>query len=299
MSITVHVPATSANLGPGFDCLGLSLTLSNRITLSEQETPLTIQISGEGADWLPRDTHNLVWQAACKVFDLVGRWPVGVMMQLENRIPAGSGLGSSAAAVVGGLVAANALVKGGLTPETLLQLATEMEGHPDNVAPALFGGLTLINQTDTGLHLERIPLPPLQVVIVLPAFDLPTVQARAALPRQIARQDAIFNIGRMGLLLRALPAGDYAKLRVAMQDRLHQPYRLPLVPGLAAAFAAAYTAGAAAVALSGAGPSLIAFAPVGHEQIGIACAAAFAQAGLDSRTWVLYVDTAGTQICTE
>ena len=120
-----------------------------------------------------------------------------------------------------------------------------------------------------------------------------------SLTTQIARQDAIFNIGRMGLLLRALPAGDYAKLRVAMQDRLHQPYRLPLVPGLAAALAAAYTAGAAAVALSGAGPSLIAFAPVGHEQIGIACAAAFAQAGLDSRTWVLYVDTAGTQICTE
>ncbi len=294
-SVTVTVPATTANLGPGFDCLGLALTLYNRVTMTDAAATFTIHVTGEGAAWLPTDESNLVWQSAQRLFETVGKWPSGVQIEQENQIPAGSGLGSSAAAVVSGLVAANALVKAGLSPSELLQLATEIEGHPDNVAPALFGGLTLINHTDHGLHLEQIPVPPLTVVIVLPAFDLPTAQSRAALPPQIPLKDAIFNIGRMGLLVRALQTGDHHKLCVAMQDRLHQPYRLPLVPGLGEAFAAAYSAGASAVALSGAGPSLIAFAPHNHEAIVAACTRAFAQAGLTSRAWVLSVDNTGTK----
>lgn len=295
-TVTVTVPATTANLGPGFDCLGMALSLYNRITFCEQKATFAITIEGEGADWLPHDESNLVWQAAQRLFETVGRWPGGIAIRQENHIPAGSGMGSSAAAVVAGLVAANALVDGGLSPLQLLELASDIEGHPDNVAPALFGGLTLINQTDNGLHLERIPVPPLTVVIVLPDFHLPTAQARAALPRTLSRADAIFNIGRMGLLVRALEAGDWDKLRVAMQDRLHQPYRLPLVPGLKEAFAAAHKAGAVAVALSGAGPSLVAFAPAEHEQIAQASAAALAQAGRQSRAWVLSVDTRGTVV---
>lgn len=292
-SVTVTVPATTANLGPGFDCLGLALTLYNRATFTDAAATFAIHISGEGADWLPTDESNLVWQAAQRLFEVVGKWPSGTHIRLENGIPAGSGLGSSAAAVVAGLVAANVLVEGGLSQPELLELATEIEGHPDNVAPALFGGLTLINQTENGLHLECIPVPALTAVIVLPDFTLPTAQARAALPKQLTRQDAIFNIGRMGLLIQALQTGDHHKLRLAMQDRLHQPYRLPLVPGLAEAFAAAYSSGASGVALSGAGPSLIAFAPQGHAQIASACQHAFSQAGLTSRVWVLTVDTAG------
>lgn len=293
---TVTVPATTANLGPGFDCLGLALALYNRVTMREADTPLTITISGEGADWLPRDERNLTWQAAKRLFAAANKWPSGVVMHQENQIPAGSGLGSSAAAVIAGLVAANGLVQAGLSPAQLLQLAMDMEGHPDNVAPALLGGLTLINQGDEGLHLEQIPVPPLQIMIVLPDFGLPTAQARAALPQHIPLQDAIFNIGRMGLLIRALQAGDHAHLQLAMQDRLHQPYRLPLVPGLEEAFAAAYRAGASGVALSGAGPSLIAFAPANHAAIADACAAAFAQANLGSRSWLLAVDQRGTRI---
>lgn len=292
--VIVTVPATTANLGPGFDCLGLALSLYNRVTFCEQKATFAITIAGEGADWLPTDESNLVWQAAQRLFEAVGRWPGGIAIYQENKIPAGSGMGSSAAAVVAGLVAANALVNGGLSPLQLLELATDIEGHPDNVAPALFGGLTLINQTDNGLHLERIPVPPLTVVLILPDFHLPTAQARAALPPTITRADAIFNIGRMGLLVRALEAGDWDKLRVAMQDRLHQPYRLPLVPGLKEAFAAAYQAGAVGVALSGAGPSLIAFAPTAHDKIAAASAAALAQAGLRSRSWILSVDMTGT-----
>lgn len=292
-SVTVTVPATTANLGPGFDCLGLALTLYNQVTFTDAAATFAIHISGEGAGWLPTDESNLVWQAAQRLFEVVGKWPSGTHIEMENGIPAGSGLGSSAAAVVAGLVAANTLVGGGLSRHELLELATEIEGHPDNVAPALFGGLTLINQTESGLHLECISVPTLTAVIVLPDFTLPTAQARAALPSQITRQDAIFNIGRMGLLVRALQTGEHDKLRLAMQDRLHQPYRLPLVPGLVEAFAAAYSSGASGVALSGAGPSLIAFAPQGHTQIASACQHAFSQAGLTSRAWVLAVETAG------
>lgn len=294
--LTVTVPATTANLGPGFDCLGLALTLYNRVTMQEADTQLTITISGEGADWLPRDERNLTWQAAKRLFAAANKWPSGVIIHQENQIPAGSGLGSSAAAVIGGVVAANELVQAGFSPAQLLQLAVEMEGHPDNVAPALLGGLTLINQENAGLHLEQIPVPPLSVVIVLPDFPLPTAQARAALPQNIPLQDAIFNIGRMGLLIRAFQAGDHEQLRLAMQDRLHQPYRLPLVPGLKEAFAAAYHAGASGVALSGAGPSLIAFAPAHHAAIAEACAAAFTQAGLRSRSWLLTIDPGGTRV---
>lgn len=298
-SVTVTVPATTANLGPGFDCLGLALTLYNRVTFTDAAATFAIHISGEGADWLPTDESNLVWQAAQRLFEVVGKWPSGTHIEMENGIPAGSGLGSSAAAVVAGLVAANTLVGGGLSRHELLELATEIEGHPDNVAPALFGGLTLINQTESGLHLECIPVPTLTSVIVLPDFTLPTAQARAALPAQITRQDAIFNIGRMGLLVRALQTGDHDKLRLAMEDRLHQPYRLPLVPGLVEAFAAAYSAGASGVALSGAGPSLIAFAQQGHAQIASACQQAFSQAGLTSRAWVLAVATEGAIVSSQ
>ena len=138
-------------------------------------------------------------------------------------------------------------------------------------------------------------MPPLKVVVVLPDFFLPTEQARAALPATIPFADSIHNSSRVGLLIRALAAGDYGRLALAMQDRLHQPYRMPLIPGMEAAYAAAYEAGASGVALSGAGPSLIAFAPAGHAAIGAAAAAAFQAAGLRTRSWQLDIDTTGVR----
>jgi homoserine kinase len=294
--VRVMIPATTANLGPGYDCLGMALTLYNEVVFEETAGGLSITVAGEGEGRLPADETNLVVRAAGWLFERVGRWPAGLRVGQVNGIPAGSGLGSSAAAVVGGLVAANALVDGGLERAELLALATEIEGHPDNVAPALYGGLTLVVEDDGRLLVEPIAVRPMQVVVVLPDFDLPTAAARAALPKQVPHGDAVFNAGRLGLLLRALEAGELGRLGVAMQDRLHQPYRLPLVPGLAAAFAAGRAAGAAAVALSGAGPSVIAFAAEGHEGIGEAMAAAFAAAGLSSRRWLLGVETAGVRV---
>lgn len=299
MSITMRVPATTANLGPGFDCLGLALGLYNQVTFAPASSGLSVKIQGEGADELPADSTNLTVVAAERVFARLGRRPPGVQIVQENGIPIGSGLGSSAAAIVGGMLAANALMGGELTRKELLQLAAEMEGHPDNVVPAALGGLVLVNRVGGQMHIESIPTPPLQVVVVLPRFTLATAQARAALPAQVPLTDAVFNAGRTALLVRALAAGDYDKLAVAMQDRLHQPYRLPLVPGLEEALRRARAAGAAGAALSGAGPGVVAFARDNHQQIIQAMQGALSEAGLESRAWVLPVEPAGATIITK
>jgi homoserine kinase len=295
--ITVTVPATSANLGPGFDCLGLALTLHNEAIFTETaDTQLTISIQGDCAGTIPTDSHNLIYQAADKTFAYLGKRPSGLHISQCNTIPVGSGLGSSSAAIITGILGANALVNGNLTRLEVLTLAIEMEGHADNVTPALYGGLTLTLNDGDQLHVEQITIPPLQVVIVLPDFAFPTSQARAALPPQIPRQDAIFNIGRMGLLIHALTTADHNKLRLAMQDRLHQPYRFALIPGSEAVIQAAYHEGATAVALSGAGPSLIAFAPHNHQAISQVMQHAFAQVGLKSRAWILQANPQGATV---
>lgn len=299
--VTVSIPATSANLGPGFDCLGLALALVNRITFTAvppapSTPPLTITVSGVDAHKVATDERNLVYQCANIIFEKVGQRPSPLHIHQENNIPVGSGLGSSSTAVLGGMMAANELVARPFTSAQILQFAAEKEGHPDNVAPALYGGLVLGVAHDAGLHIERFAVPDLRVVVVLPDFHLLTSEARAALPSQISHHDAIFNAARTPLVIRALQTADYDLLSVAMQDRLHQPYRIPLIPGMAQALAAAQAAGAKGVALSGAGPSLIAFAPDGHERIAAAVTAVFAHHGLTSRVWVLAVDNQGVRL---
>ena len=299
--VTVTVPATTANLGPGFDCLGLALNLHNTVTFRPAEGGLHITVTGEGAAAIPTDESNLVYRAAQQLFATAGRQPAGLIIEQHNRIPVSSGMGSSASAVVAGLAGANALLAAGLSRAELLDIAAEMEGHADNVAPALWGGLVLSSNLsspgETGrFHTEQIPIPKYAVGLVLPDVTLLTRDARALLPNQVSRADAIFNISRMGLLIRALMAGDFAKLALAMQDRLHQPYRMPLIPGFQAAVKAAQQHGAVATALSGAGPSLIAFAPAGHEQIIQDVQAAFAEAGISSRGWLLASDSCGCRV---
>lgn len=293
--VTVRVPATSANLGPGFDCLGLALSLYNRITFQQRSNGLSISVSGEGEGVIPVDETNLVYRAARRIFSGRAR-PTGLEIQIENNIPVGSGLGSSAAAVLGGMLAANAMLDRPLDQPSLLALASEMEGHPDNVAPALYGGLTIAIQDGDTLVVERVSVPSIRVVVVMPAFELLTAQARAALPKSVPMGDAVFNTGRTAMLVQALSRGDYSGLGMVMADRLHQPYRLPLIPGMDQAFAAARQAGAAGVALSGAGPSLIALAEVDHEQIAQAAEMAFRAAGLSCRSWLLAVDQHGSRV---
>lgn len=295
MNVTVAVPATTANLGPGFDCLGLALGLYNRVTLREWDG-IRVTVKGEGAGMLPEDGSNPMVEAVCHLFDRVGYRPTGLLLEQENGIPVAAGLGSSAAAILGGLLAANALVGNPLPRGEILEMATGLEGHPDNVASALYGGLVLVAHDEERLIVDKITIPEMRVVVVLPDYALPTVQARAALPPQVPLADAVFNSGRLAMLIRALESGDYERLGAAMEDRLHQPYRVPLIPGMADAFRAARAAGAAAATLSGAGPGIVAFAEEKHGAIGEAIGRAFAQEGLESRTWILPIDRTGSVV---
>ncbi len=295
-TVIISVPATTANLGPGFDCLGMALELYNDFTFTistSGEDQLSINVQGVDADKVTTDENNLVYKSAAVIFEKVSKRPFPLQINQINRIPVGSGLGSSSTAVLAGMMGANALLGQPFTDVEILHFAINKEGHSDNVAPALYGNLVLGVMVDGGFHIEQIELPELTAVVILPTFHFLTDVARGVLPDQISRVDAIFNASRTPLLVRALQLADYDKLAIAMQDRVHQQYRIPLIPGMEEAFAAAYAAGARGVAVSGAGPSLIAFAPDGHEKIAAAVTAVFATAGLDSRYWVLPVNTQG------
>jgi homoserine kinase len=302
--VTVTTPASTANLGAGFDCLALALARRNVIELTDTGagSGLEITAEGEGASRVPLDERNLIYRAAAKVFDYMKQGPTGrLRIHAANHVPLGSGMGSSAATVVGGLAAANALVGAGLALEELLAMAHELEGHPDNAAAALYGGLTLVSAPPGGggLRVRSLAVPPMQVVIALPDVRLSTAEARAALPAQVPLTDAVFNIGHALFTVQALTTGDADLLAWALDDRLHQPYRQKLIPGFQAVVAAAKQAGASAVALSGAGPSLVAFAPANHAAIAAAMQAAFAGVSLTARTFVLDVDARGAEVVVE
>jgi homoserine kinase len=245
--IRVHAPATSANLGPGFDCLGLALDLWNDL----EGTP------GE-AD--PRFQDNLILRAAQRVFDEVGGTNPGFRLQCTNRIPFGRGLGSSAAAIVCGVLLANHCLGDPLSPTDCLRIASQLEGHPDNVAPCLFGGIRVALRAETGgvLQTEVPTALRLCAVVFVPELAVATTQARSVLPSSVARADALFNVARSSLLVAALASGRSDLLVEATRDRLHQPFRLPLFPAAAALLQRALEAGALGAFSSGAGPSVLA-----------------------------------------
>ncbi len=294
--VVVSVPASTANLGAGFDCLALALSLRSTVEFYETARGLEIDVEGEGEDRIGLDSSNLIARAAEALFARVGRRPAGLRIHAVNGIPLDSGLGSSSAAIVGGLAAANALIDARLSRDELLRLAWELEGHPDNVAAALFGGLTLVSASGEELLVRSLAVPPMKLVIALPGMRLSTAQAREALPGHVPLADAVFNIGRALFTVQALAAGEYDLLRWAVADRLHQPYRRQLIPGYDAVVAEARKAGAAAVALSGAGPALVAFAAERHSEIAAAMKAAFEAHGLACRTFALPVDRQGVQV---
>jgi len=296
MKITIKVPATSANLGPGFDALGLALDLWNETVITPADD-FSVTVQGEGADRLTSGKNNLIVRAAHKLAERAGKPLPSFHADCVNAIPLSSGLGSSAATILTGLLAGNTLLENPLSNEETLNLASEMEGHPDNVAPALMGGL-VVSTTDEGRVIaRRIPIgTDIHVTIALPDFYLPTKQARAALPRKISMKNAVHNISRAALVVEALRTGELDLLTQAMTDRLHQPYRLKLIPGAMSAMEAAKEAGAAAVALSGAGPGLIAFSSKAEAGIGEAMRRAFEAAGLKARIFHLRVSGHGAEI---
>ncbi|WP_258359016.1 homoserine kinase [Moorella sulfitireducens (nom. illeg.)] len=276
----VKVPATTANLGPGFDTLGMALELYDEL-LVELSPDLEITVTGEGEATIPRGPENIAYRAAMAVLNRAGRPEVKLKIEMHNRIPVARGLGSSAAALVGGLVGANALLEAPLSQEELVNLATYLEGHPDNVAPAILGGLVVAARDGDRVYYRRLEPPAgLMTVVAIPQFTLSTRVSRGVLPTRVALSDAVFNLSRVGLLLAAVQAGDLELMGKMMEDKLHQPYRLPLVPGMGEVFNAAREAGALAVVLSGSGPSVIAFCHGRNPAVGEAMAAAFAHHGV-------------------
>lgn len=292
--IRVQVPATTANMGPGFDTLGMALKLFNIVEMDAIGSSLHIEVEGDGADIISKGTDNIVYQAALKVFKAVNYIPEGLKIRIINNIPLARGLGSSAAAIVGGIVAANILTGNKLSEKDLLNLATEMEGHPDNVAPALLGGIIISVQDGEEVRYSKIELPySLKCVVAIPDFILPTKVAREALPSSVSMSDAIYNISRTALLVAALMKQDLNQLAVAMDDKLHQPYRANLVPGMKKVFAAARLAGAKGVVLSGAGPTLISFCDENTELVASVMKDTFQQAGINARIMELEPNPVG------
>ncbi len=257
--VTVRVPATSANLGPGFDALGLALSWYDDVTVEAIESGLRFDIEGEGAEEVPRDETHLLYRAMDAAFDLLGERPTGLSITCRNTIPHGRGLGSSAAAIAAGVFLARALVVGGearLDDQDLFRLATDIEGHPDNVAPALSGGFT-ISWID-GASAENLRLDvSADVTVFVPPEPVSTEVARGLLPETIAHTDAAFSAGRAALLVAALTAAPELVLS-ATEDRLHQSYRASAMPGSYKLLQQLRAEGIAAV-ISGAGPTVLAF----------------------------------------
>ena len=263
--IKVRVPATTANLGPGFDCLGMALDLWNELVVEVADGP-AVSVQGEGAGDLPTDPNNLVYKAMEHLFKTVGTDMPGLKLHCVNEIPLKRGLGSSAAAIVGGLVAADLLLgqSGGgkrpsLSKHELLDLAADLEGHPDNVAAALLGGIQLVARENRALLSAPVPVPEeLRAVLFVPEMTIVTEEARAVLPSRVSMEDAVYNMGRVALLVQALATGSLENLSFATGDRLHQPYRQALFPAMKLIFSAARDAGALGVFLSGSGSTILA-----------------------------------------
>jgi homoserine kinase len=295
--VTVRVPATSANLGPGFDALGLALTLHDVAEARIIPAGLSIEVSGSGADTALADEGHLVIRAMRAAFRVLGGQPSGIGLRCVNAIPQGYGLGSSASAIVAGLLAARALSPDGarLTDAGVLQLATELEGHPDNVAACLSGGLTIAWTSPAGVQYARLaPVPGLAPVLCMPAAPVSTTRARQALPREVPHATATANAARAALLVAALTA-DPALLMAGTEDFLHQPYRAPVMPGTAELMSQLRAVGIPAV-VSGAGPAVLALTVAGTHPGPEAVQRVAASAGAAWRVELLGVDRAGATV---
>lgn len=295
----VSVPATTANIGSGFDVLGLSLALYNEVHFTPDPAlhfpDFRLTAEGEGVNEIPEGKDNIIIQAMAQTAQKIGKALPGGTMHLVNRIPFARGLGSSSAAIVSGVYLANLILGNRLTRREMLDIAAGMEGHPDNAAPALLGGFVISMMDKEGVRSEKVEISPKwKAIVAIPDFELLTEKARAVLPKVYVRDDTVHNVSAVSFLLAAFFQQNPEYLKLGLADRIHVPYRLPLIPGGKEVIRRAEKAGAYGVTISGSGPTMIAFGNEKNaEAVSEAMKAGFASEGRKARTEVLAFDDLG------
>ncbi|MFI3207132.1 MAG: homoserine kinase [Clostridia bacterium] len=253
--IRIDVPATSANLGSGFDSLGIALTMNNRVWMEENDC---IDIKSVDDTKVPTDENNLIYWAAKYLYELCGKKMPGLKIIQENNIPMARGLGSSSACIVAGILGANRLLGSPFSTHDLLNIAAKIEGHPDNTSPAISGGLVVSAMEGDRVYSVSVPVSEkIAFAVMIPPFELKTEKARGVLPEMYTRQDAVYNLSRSGLMTASLFSGNIENLRVAVQDKIHQPYRSSLIENLDTVFRLSYELGSLGTYVSGAGPTIV------------------------------------------
>lgn len=293
--IKIQVPATGANLGAGFDALGLALSFYNYVDMEECDG---IDIASlDGID-IPCDETNMIYDTAKTVFEICGRDFHGLRIRQVNNIPLARGLGSSSACIIAGLAGANRLMGEPLSLDEMVDLSAQIEGHPDNTAPALLGGIVTAVFDGRKVHwVKQEVFTTLKFTVIIPDFELKTEKARECLPQEIPHKAAVFNLSRAALFSASLLTGKYENLRTAVEDKLHQPYRMELIPHAREVFDTAYSLGAYAAFISGAGPSIMTVVDAENRYFAGKMRFALDKAGLNSwEVKELHIDNAGTQI---
>jgi homoserine kinase len=298
LKFRLRLPGSTSNLGPGYDALGLALSIYNHVTVVTRSQPgVSITIEGEGQGIAPTDESNLLYQAANFTAQRANKPLPGLDLHMQNHVPFARGLGSSSTAIVAGVFLANHLAGEPFSQTELLDIATEIEGHPDNVSPCLLGGFTASTLDNNRVACVRA-LPPseLRAVVAIPEFELKTEDARNVLPNTLSHNDAVFNVSRACLLTAAMITGDLNQLAIGMKDRLHQPHRAKLIPGFDRILQAATETGALGAALSGAGPTLLALTTTNADAIGQTMIDIWQNEGIAAHYQVLDIDPHGVTL---
>ena len=294
--IKIQIPATSANLGAGFDALGLALTYYNYVEMEESDR---IEISSSDDINIPTDENNLIYISAKDLFNICGKNLKGLKIRQTNNIPLARGLGSSSACIVAGIVGANMLLGNPLSTDDLVDLAAQIEGHPDNTAPALLGIVTAVFDGKKVHWVKQEVYTKLKFAAIIPDFELKTEKARACLPSEVSHKDAVYNLSRAALFSASLLTGKFANLRTAVHDKLHQPYRMELIPNAREVFDIAYNHGAYGSYISGAGPTIVAIVDENNKYFSGKMKFSLDNAGLSGwQVHEFHIDNDGTKLIT-
>ncbi|MBS7298749.1 MAG: homoserine kinase [Eubacteriales bacterium] len=291
--VRVRVPATSANMGAGFDSLGIALSLYNTITVEEISSGLVVENQRIG-EYIPTGENNLIYRAIKTVFEKVGYKSKGLRIVQNSDIPMTRGLGSSSACIIGGMLAANVISGRQLSYNDILDIATKMEGHPDNVAPALYGGFCTSVMSGSHTVTKSVKIEkPISFMAMVPDFFVLTRKSRVSLPETVTHKDAAYNAGHAALFSLAMATGDFEKLKIAVKDKLHQPYRAAYIDNMEQTFDEAYKNGAYAVWLSGSGPTILAMCSAQNEDFEYNMSRYFESIGQKSSCRRLTIDNVG------